>query len=419
MHRSAPNTVSAIPAKAPSRPPQSLFALILVSRLVSELLRNYVWRYSNYVWSVVALFALALAFFSPRLVLDRKRGHLVVLYWPIFLYLAYLCLRMDPTTLYSLKCVLSEFIVWILFIYAKEACAESILSRKTPQTWTVRIIKFIIIVGIAQLAQYTIIHNTLSITNVFGGRAVTGVFAHQNLFLVITLPFAFHFLLQRQYIWGAAALLCSLGTGTRGPFVAAICLLPLFIKAFMRKKLTTFDILGALVLVGLAYGTLIALNRHGVDPLFPETHRFASLRSLQWRVEFWRSFIHDRGLPTVLFGSGIGTSVLRGSDLTGRTLFLPHNDYIRVYYDAGLVGLVLFVGTIVHILRHIRRALAPFNASVVLAYLAIVAFYITDNFIFNTHSIFTYLFIAGFLFPTSATTLGAPGVKVKQASSWL
>ena len=402
-------------SKAPSRAPQSLFALILVSRLISELFRNYVWRHSNYLWSGVALFALALAFFSPRLVLDRKRGHLVALYWPIFLYLAYLCLRMDPTDLYSLKCVLSELIVWLLFIYASEHCAENSLSRQTLQTWVVRVIKVIIVVGIAQLGHYIVATGVLSIHDILSGRAVIGVFAHQNVFLVITLPFAFYFLIQRQYVWGAAALLCSFGTGTRGPVVAAACLLPLFIRAFMRKKLTTLDILGALVLLGVAYGTLIALNRHGVGPFSQEMNRLASFRSLQWRVEFWEFFVQDKELPTLILGHGIGSADAYAASLYGGEYFPPHNDYIRIYYDAGLVGLVFFAGIIVYMLREIARVLTASNVSVLLVYLTIVAFYITDNFIYNTHAVFTHLFMAGFILPISTREPIAFGVKNARA----
>jgi O-antigen ligase len=75
-------------------------------------------------------------------------------------------------------------------------------------------------------------------------------------------------------------------------------------------------------------------------------------------------------------------------------MFAPHNDYVRLYYDGGLVGVFLFLSLVFSNLRRLMRSAAVGHDYAILMYLLIIAFSITDNFVYFLYPLLAYTFIA-------------------------
>lgn len=121
------------------------------------------------------------------------------------------------------------------------------------------------------------------------------------------------------------------------------------------------------------------------------------------RTNIWDIVITNAGLSPV-FGHGPGSSSLLLSSMFPN-ISHPHNDYIRIYHDFGVVGLVLFVvGMLVLFRRVTRKALADNNpvhwsASIGIVATLLAAF--TDN-------VFVYAFVMVPLGIVVGLSLGLP-----------
>jgi O-antigen ligase len=104
------------------------------------------------------------------------------------------------------------------------------------------------------------------------------------------------------------------------------------------------------------------------------------------RANMWATVIESAEQSPIV-GQGLGTSQLAIADAF--ELGHPHNDYLRVWHDLGIVGLLLFAASLVRWLgrlftdwrtaaRH-RHPLAPLKLSATLALLGLVLAAITDN----------------------------------------
>jgi O-antigen ligase len=129
------------------------------------------------------------------------------------------------------------------------------------------------------------------------------------------------------------------------------------------------------------------------------------------RANMWATVI-ESAQRSPLIGQGLGTSQLAIADAF--ELGHPHNDYLRVWHDLGVVGLLLFVASLLGWLgrlfsdwrvaaRH-QHPLAPLKLSATLALLGLLLAAITDNAII-------YPFVMSPLGLLIGAGLGAPVVK--------
>jgi O-antigen ligase len=129
------------------------------------------------------------------------------------------------------------------------------------------------------------------------------------------------------------------------------------------------------------------------------------------RASMWATVI-DSAQRHPLIGQGLGTSQLAIADAF--ELGHPHNDYLRLWHDLGVVGLLLFVASLVRWLGRVfadwraaardRHPLAPLKLSATLALLGLLLAAITDNAII-------YPFVMSPLGLLIGAGLGAPVVK--------
>lgn len=376
-----------------------IFIFLIITRVVSEIVTIFLWSGANYIWASLALIAMTVLTVLYLLSLGsevHEERSLLSKYFPIFLYLLYLLVRLRFYDTYSYKCFFSEVIVWWIFIFTTENAFRDPWARKNIELWLIRFIKFVILVGIVQILVCCLSEGSYDPLTIVGLRPVTGIFAHANIYLIITLPFVFYFLKNRTYFWIPLIIVGCVFTGTRAPFLALACIFNIIIKSLLRKKVGWPDVTVSLLTIVVVYALLFKSFTPGETKFLYEKSRL-SASTLQWRIDFWQNFVAaGYDFPT-FFGHGVGAADEYSAVLVDEPLFYPHSDYIRIYYDTGIVGLLLFFNVIFFMLRKIISITTTDNVFVVILYLLLICFYITDNFIYNTHSIFLYMFMAIFL----------------------
>lgn len=383
----------------------SILWILLLSRVASEILNTFVWYRANYLWSLCALACIGVLLWPLLVMLARREGSILVDYLPILAYLFFLLVRTKFSNFYSIKCFFSEFIVWFCFIFSVEIFSRDPHAAKRVRTSVIWLVKIIVLIGIGQLALFLMRGGSLSPIVLFESRSVHGIFAHQNIFLVTILPFLFYFIKQRSYLWIVLTILTCVATGTRSAFLGALCIFMLVLKSALKRPITRVDIGASFIIIIIVYSVMINLNSQILE--YADYRSRLNFASLQWRIDYWRNFLVINHDFSSWLGHGVGSADLFDS-ASMRPLINPHNDYLRIYYDTGFLGLFLFLNLLFFMLRLLMRSTTVDSDFVLLAYMVIITCYLTDNFIYFTHSIWVYMFIASFIIPSSVRTEEKP-----------
>lgn len=193
----------------------------------------------------------------------------------------------------------------------------------------------------------------------------------------------------------AFILLIIILTGTSGAFIGCIIGLTYVLIPDLTKKKATLILV---LLLSIACFMLIKSSSLGIiDKLTNQTYivlqnkdviisgkinygeiatsHTASGTSALWRLSHWVN-IFDKTLSSsfwlILFGHGIGSTVIDFG-------ILPHNDYLRVLYEQGILGFIIFISFFVTIFRRLAR-----QDRLVFIIIAVYAFSenLFDNFLF-------------------------------------
>jgi O-antigen ligase len=376
----------------------AMLCLVLVSRFLSEIVNTLLWDRANYVWSSCAAVAIVLVLWPLLLMLKRGQGNIFIEYGPIFAYMAILFARAQFDSVYSWKCVFSELILWSCFLFTAQVSSQSAEAAETIQTWLLRVVKAVVLVGVAQLLVFIIGNGTLDPRAVLEARPVQGVFVHPNLFLVVVLPFLFYFLKRRSWLWAALTAATCLGTGTRSPLLAALCLSLPIVLSFFNRRIGWKHIIVSLLVIVCAYGLLLRNNAEDWD--YSEETR-ANMSTFQWRIAFWRQILErDHEKPAFWLGHGVGAADRVSAEAWGEDS-LPHNDYLRSYYDLGFIGLLAAAAVVVFMLRWLMRSATTGTDFIIIAYLLIACFRFTDNFMYVTITLWIYMFLGSHARPAN------------------
>jgi hypothetical protein len=106
-------------------------------------------------------------------------------------------------------------------------------------------------------------------------------------------------------------------------------------------------------------------------------------RVIHW-ANIWEIY-SSSGLGTLLLGYGIG----RTPDLTVLKLLPPHNDYLRILAEYGLINLVVFVGFLLHVLFSLKKSLTR------VLFMVLLIYYFSENLIDHFASMTLYFTYAG------------------------
>lgn len=239
-----------------------------------------------------------------------------------------------------------------------------------------------------------------------GFASIQGTFVHPNgfcLFLAVVVVVAIVTFLDLRpgtlarkvlAVGIAVGLACLMQTFARsawGAFVLALALVALLVY----RRLILFSAL-AVVLAAFAFPS-VASQISGRFADLSGASEAVQKNSLQWRTELWQRMV-PYGLDRPVAGTGLGTFL----PLTDREIGMfdwefqthdesathvqvyPHNDYVYVGVELGVLGLLLWFGTLAAIglsAWHARRvaALRPYAVAVggIVAGLLVAAYF--DN----------------------------------------
>lgn len=375
-----------------------LLLIIILSRAMSELLTTFIWAKTNHVWSLLFLCSIPLILLPTLLTISRRDSNIFLEYLPIILFLSFLLIRTNFTNKYSLKCFFSDFIVWFSYIFIIEICKRDAYSVLKLRKYMIYIAQFNVVLGGFQIAVFFFTAGFDGLFSSINARPVTGIFDHPNTYLICILPFSLYFLKRRAYEWFFITLTTCLFTGSRGPFLSIVCMFLLFLKFVLNKPISKKDIIFSFLIVILVFSILIKLN--WADKVYTEgwTSR-ANLASFSWRVSHWKNFLKYDSLVYFLFGHGVGTAdfILSSVYDAPQPEILPHNDYLRLYWDIGVFGVALFLNLVFSVIKMLYRSSNIDNYFILLTYLILICTSFTDNLIYFTYPLFIFCFIASFL----------------------
>lgn len=176
-----------------------------------------------------------------------------------------------------------------------------------------------------------------------------------------------------KYFYAMAGLnfMILLATGTRGPLIASAAVVLYYvydlIKGYFRGKVLLIFPLAVFFVVAIAAGYLQLDNikkrsfegtdTGGVD--------------LSGRAEAWEFFLKGAEQSPV-FGRGLGSSIVANDGSIYEGFVVPHNEYIRFYYDSGIVGASLLflalLAVFAVVYKVLPRDVRPYFAGLIIGF---------------------------------------------------
>lgn len=249
------------------------------------------------------------------------------------------------------------------------------------------------------------------------GTASLGLFANRNnaALYMISLLALFLCIKQSKLYLVVLSLLVGLMFGTLGVFLAVLG--SLVFSLADRKNAHYIFLAGVFIFISIffledtavftrlqsASDSVYVLYRLGFESIDQMTYGdMYSLigstdLSLFFRLKHWNEIVFlmsEASLIEKLFGSGVGATVVNTT-----AGLVPHNDYLRVLYECGILAFLGFIWFQFNILKGIGRnyLLVPF--------LVISVYMLSENLVDNYLAMMIYYFSAGFVFRRSGDLL--------------
>lgn len=147
-------------------------------------------------------------------------------------------------------------------------------------------------------------------------------------------------------------------TGTRGALISCLFLIVLFVLDYLKDYLKgrILAIVPLVLLLSVGTAVMVSQWENILERTFNE-HASSELGvNLSGREVAWGFFLTEAEGSEV-FGQGLGASLVvnDGSLFSGFTV--PHNEYIRFYFDTGVVGALLFFLALTLVFARIGRSM--------------------------------------------------------------
>ncbi len=275
------------------------------------------------------------------------------------------------------------------------------------------IIASAVIPGAVALYQYAV---GIGITLPFEGviNRIYGTFVHPNplaFYLVIPLVLLLFFLLESEkrklsyavYCLLAPIFLVVLGlTFTRGAWLALI--IALGIIGLYRYRL--------ILLAAGMFGIVLFFTVPSINERVQNLVTADPLSAVSWRINLWKdAWGYVKEKPIVGYGTGTAEAKIleKRGPLFGSTK--PHNDFLKIVLENGIVGLFFFLWLLASILlktlSHYSRARSPHVKTLALfLFSASVGIFVSsfaDNMLANTPIQWMYWSMMGAFFAVAGT----------------
>jgi O-antigen ligase len=185
--------------------------------------------------------------------------------------------------------------------------------------------------------------------------------AHFSMYLLFMFCLAYATFLDKRTVnrpaWLAyigAILVLLLCTYTRISWIAtAVCFVYLSWAFGKTRYLVVVGLIGAVVVP--LYARPLLERMLEIDYVLGSHDLLDRSNSIGWRLYFWTNLIDEWKLKP-WFGYGTGSSIVFGRELMG-VWTSPHNGYLRVLYETGIVGAAAFAWVLLTMLRQAVRLL--------------------------------------------------------------
>jgi len=184
------------------------------------------------------------------------------------------------------------------------------------------------------------------------------------------------------YTMLALNFLILIGTGTRGPILALILMLVYYFYDISRQYLKgrTYFLIPLLCSLMLITAAVFMQLDNLKKRSFERTTETGI--DLSGRAEAWEYFL-NKAADSPWTGRGLGAVTVANDGTLYKGFVVPHNEYIRFYFDGGYIGSILLLLSLLTVFILIYRALAP---PVKPYYLLFIAAFMIYSFSDNTLS---------------------------------
>ncbi|ULO06690.1 O-antigen ligase family protein [Paenibacillus sp. 19GGS1-52] len=206
------------------------------------------------------------------------------------------------------------------------------------------------------------------------------------------------------YIVLALNFFILVGTGTRGPILALSLMVLYYFYDILRqyvkgKTKYLIPLVCSIVLIFAAvYSQLDNLEKRsfqrstdtGVD--------------LSGRAEAWEYFL-NKVADSPWSGRGLGAVTVANDGTLYKGFVVPHNEYIRFYFDGGYIGSILLLLSLLAVFILVYKALAPPVKPFYLLFIAAFLIYsFSDNTLSTVQSIIPFCWYLNCLYRSSQPT---------------
>ncbi|MBY3622783.1 O-antigen ligase family protein [Acinetobacter sp. CUI P1] len=266
-------------------------------------------------------------------------------------------------------------------------------------------------VGVGLLLQIAHIHNFLNV-EFTGAVRIQGANIPAHLAMLAFMGVAIPFIEVKRnpkharyfYILLVLNFFILIGTGTRGPMLALVPMILYYFYDILRqylkgKSLLLIPLMGSLFLMIVAvFWQLDNLKKRSFE------RSTDSAVDLSGRSEAWEYFL-NKAAGSPWSGRGLGSVTVANDGTLYKGFVVPHNEYIRFYFDGGYIGSILLLLSLLAVFYLVYRALAPpVKAYYVLFLAGFLIYSFSDNTLSTVQSIIPFCWYLNCLYRSSQPT---------------
>ncbi len=172
-------------------------------------------------------------------------------------------------------------------------------------------------------------------------------------------------------------------TGTRGALIFCLLVGILYVLNQLKNVLygKVFSLISLIIFI-----LIVSVVAHAYLPqmqarIMNNSFEDSSFNS-SGRLEAWKFFFSE-ALVNPWFGRGLGSSTAANDGELNSSFRVPHNEYLRIFFDGGLVGLLLVLSSYYIVFKSLLKHIEPMKKLYLTAFLLGFALY---SFVDNTLS---------------------------------
>ena len=355
-----------------------LLALVFWLLLIVGTVPFKLFGFNSFGWGWVIPVVFSLVY----IVVNRSPIRFPVLLWlPWILVVLAGFLRPHIYSLQSTIQILTPIIIGIAASKASKPYSWDLFVDFIERTFVI----WLVLIPLVKLPQLL-----LGIIPQVTGLATEGITSllFQSIFLA-----AFINTKQRKYIlFYALALLVPVIALTRGPIIASIALLILIVSpiSISKRILISFAalVIGYLIFVSPRFQMK---SFRKTDVSITEVIGNPDIIHTTGRKQLWKMVSSKQ--ENKLWGDGSNAAVSKAISLGYKRNYLLHNDWLRIKYDYGVMGLIVFAATIIgqiiitaKRLKYESEIIRFLGLGAVSAFIPFMAVMYTDNILIYAHS---------------------------------